>query len=364
MLGAPKTFMKKLRFGIIGPARIARKNWRASFYSGNCEITAVASRDIQRSRKFIAECQAQNPFASPPTAFGNYGELLASKNIDAVYIPLPTALRQEWVIRAAEAGKHVICEKPCAVNARDLEEMISACRKNRVQFMDGVMFMHNRRLDQIRAVLDEGVAVGHVKRLTSNFSFLGAEDFMRANIRANRTLEPAGCLGDLGWYCIRFALWLMNWQMPIRVDGKIISRAANDPAGAPVEFSGELFFDGGVSMGFYCSFLAHNHQALVISGTKGFLQMQDFVNSFRGEPAFETVNIQPRTDGSNSFAQPVVKQFPHIDPGDKPETAQETNMFRNFANQIFSGKLNDEWPMWSSKTQQVLDACLEAAFKR
>ena len=242
--------------------------------------------------------------------------------------------------------------------------MIAACKKNRVQFMDGVMFMHNRRLDQIRAVLDEGVAVGHVKRLTSNFSFLGAEDFMRANIRANRTLEPAGCLGDLGWYCIRFALWLMKWQMPIRVDGKIISRAANDSSGVPVEFSGELFFDGGVSMGFYCSFLAANHQALVISGTKGFLQMQDFVNSFRGEPAFETVNIQPRTDGSNSFAQPVVKQFPHIDPGDKPETAQETNMFRNFANQIFSGKLNEDWPMWSSKTQQVQDACLEAALKR
>jgi predicted dehydrogenase len=356
--------MNKLRFGIIGPARIARKNWRAGFYSGNCEVTAVASRDLERSRKFISECQAQFPFETLPAAFGSYEALLASKNVDAVYIPLPTALRKEWVVRAAQAGKHVICEKPCAVSTGDLEEMISACRQNRVQFMDGVMFMHNRRLDQIRAVLDEGVAVGQVRRLTSNFSFLGAEDFMHANIRASRSLEPAGCLGDLGWYCIRFALWLMNWQMPRQVDGRIISRAANEPSGVPVEFSGELFFDRDVSLGFYCSFLAANHQAFVISGTKGFLQMQDFVNSFRGEPAFETVTIQLQTDGGNSFARPVVKLFPHVEPGDNPETAQETNMFRNFANQIFSGKLNDDWPMWSAKTQEVLDACLEAAQKK
>jgi predicted dehydrogenase len=356
--------MKKLRFGIVGPARIARKNWKAIFHSGNCEVAAVASRDIERSRKFIAECQAQAPFANPPTAFGGYEELLTSKDIDAVYIPLPTGLRKEWVVRAAEAGKHVICEKPCAVSAGDFEETISACKKNRVQFMDGVMFMHNRRLDQIRAVLDEGVAVGQVKRLTSNFSFLGTEDFMRANIRASSALEPAGCLGDLGWYCIRFALWTVNWQMPNRIDGKIISRAANDPVGVPVEFSGELFFDGGISMGFYCSFIAAHHQALVIGGTKGFLQMQDFVNPFRGEPAFETVKTEFHSDGANSFAKPVSQKFPHTESGDNPATTQESNMFRNFANQIFSGKLNDDWPMWSLKTQQVQDACLDSALNR
>jgi predicted dehydrogenase len=353
--------MKKLRMGFLSTAGIARKNWRAIFYSGNCEVAAVASRDIERSRKFIAECQAQVPFTTPPTAFGSYEELVASKNVDAVYVPLPTGLRKEWVIRAAEAGKHVVCEKPCAVSTRDLEEMISACRKNRVQFMDGVMFMHNRRLDQIRAVLDEGIAVGQARRITSSFSFLGAEDFLRANIRASNTLEPAGCLGDLGWYCIRFALWMMNWQLPRSVDGKIISHAANDPSGVPVEFSGELFFDGGVSSAFYCSFVAASEQCLTISGAKGFLRMTDFVNPFRGEPAFETISVKLHGDGANSFTRPVVQQFPFAESGDNPATAQAANMFRNFANQIFSGKLNDDWPMWSAKTQKVLDACLESA---
>jgi predicted dehydrogenase len=147
------------------------------------------------------------------------------------------------------------CEKPCAVSAADLEEMISACRKNRVQFMDGVMFMHNRRLDQIRETLVDGNSIGQIKRIASQFSFLGAEDFLRANIRVSRT-RTAGCLGDLGWYCIRFTLWTMNWQMPRRVEGKIISRAGNNSSGVPLEFFGELFFDGGVSAGFYCTFLA------------------------------------------------------------------------------------------------------------
>src|ERR1035437_8046264 len=137
--------MNKLRFGILSTAGIARKNWKAIFSSGNCVVPAVASRDVKRSRQFIAECQAETPFETPPAPLGSYEELLASKNVDAVYVPLPTGLRKEWVLRAAEAGKHVVCEKPCAVNAADLQEMISACPKNRVQLMDGVMFLHSTR---------------------------------------------------------------------------------------------------------------------------------------------------------------------------------------------------------------------------
>jgi predicted dehydrogenase len=351
--------MRKLRFGIIGPARIARKNWKAIFNSGNCEVVAVASRDLARSRTFIADCQAQVPFEKKPTAFGSYEELLASKEVDAVYIPLPTALRKEWVVRAAEAGKHVISEKPCAVSMGELEEMINACRKNNVQFMDGVMFMHNRRLGQIRETLNDENSIGQIKRIASHFSFLGSEDFLHANIRANRKLEPAGCLGDLGWYCLRFAFWTMNWQMPSSIEGKIISRAANDPAGVPVEFSGELFFDGGVSAGFYCSFVAVNQQTVTITGTKGLLNVHDFVNPFRGEPAFDTVKTEFHSDGCNSFARPVLNQIPHIESGDNPATSQEANMFRNFADQISSGKPNTDWPMWALETQKVMDACLQ-----
>src|SRR5436189_2655291 len=109
--------MNKLRFGILSTAAIGRKNWKAIFQSGSAVVTAVASRDAGRSRKFIDECQLESPFESAPSPLGSYEELLASKAVDAVYVPLPTGLRKEWVVRAAAAGKHVICEKPCAVNS-------------------------------------------------------------------------------------------------------------------------------------------------------------------------------------------------------------------------------------------------------
>jgi len=85
---------------------------------------------------------------------------------------LPTGLRQEWVLRAAQAGKHVVCEKPCATSVADLQEMVEACRLHGVQFMDGVMFMHSQRLPLLRKVLDDGQNVGEVRRITSAFTSL------------------------------------------------------------------------------------------------------------------------------------------------------------------------------------------------
>src|ERR1035437_2212745 len=232
-------FMKKLRIGFLSTAGIGKKNWQAIFNSGNCVIAAVASRDVTKSRKFIDECQHEFAFVETPRALGSYEELIASPDVDAVYIPLPTGLRKEWVLRAAAAGKHVIVEKPCAVSAADLQEMISACRKNRVQFMDGVMFMHSPRLNRIREVLDDGKSVGPLRRISSAFSFLGTGDFSRGNIRMDGRLEPSGCLGDLGWYCIRFTLWTMKWQLPHTVTGRILSQS--EPTGgrepAPTAFS-------------------------------------------------------------------------------------------------------------------------------
>src|SRR6266699_1426080 len=102
--------MPNLRWGILSTAGIARKNWKAIRNSGNSVVTAVASRDISRSREFIADCQRENPFDTAPAALGSYEELIALPNVDAIYIPIPTGMRKEWVVRAAGAGKHVLCE--------------------------------------------------------------------------------------------------------------------------------------------------------------------------------------------------------------------------------------------------------------
>src|SRR4029077_10669150 len=125
---------------------IARKNWKAIRNAGNSALVAVASRDRDRAQRFIDDCQADAPLAPAPAPCASYQELLDRSDIDAVYIPLPTGIRKEWVVRAARDGKTVLCEKPCAVNSADLRFMLDACRAAGVQFMDGVMFMHSQRL--------------------------------------------------------------------------------------------------------------------------------------------------------------------------------------------------------------------------
>jgi len=351
--------MEKLRIGFLSTAGIGRKNWKAVFHSGNCVVAAVASREAQKSRQFIDECQRESAFAETPRAFGSYGELIASPDVDAVYIPLPTALRKDFVIRAAQNGKHIICEKPCAASVAELEEMLAACAKNKVQFMDGVMFMHSPRLGKVREILDDGRSVREIRRISSAFSFYPADGkFFTDNIRTDGALEPAGCLGDLGWYSIRFALWTLDWRLPQTVTGKILSEssATGGRVPSPVEFSAELFFDGGVSFSFYSSFLTGRQQWVHVSGQDGWLRLPDFVHPFNSyEPAIEV--------NEKFISTPAGVKCPAgIDPFPQGHAhAQDTGMFRNFADQIFSCKLNEDWPAWALKTQIVLDACLEAA---
>lgn len=355
---------KKLRWGILSTAQIARKNWKAIHHTGNGTVVAVASRDIERSRRFIAECQAQAPMDAAPRAFGSYEELLALKNVDAVYIPLPTGLRKEWVIRAAQAGKHIVCEKPCAASIADLHEMLAACRSHRVQFIDGVMFMHSQRLARMREVLDDGVSVGDIKRITSSFNFCAPPEFFMGNIRAHGALEPYGCLGDLGWYCIRFALWVMNWQLPRRVTGRFLNEvtAPRSPAPVPTEFSGELLFENGVSSGFYCSFITANEQCAIVSGSKGYLRVPDFVAPFFGsELSFEVNNAVHNVSGCDFNMEPRWRHFAVPEYGNSHPTAQETNLFRNFTNQVRSSTPNELWLEMALKTQQVMEACFESA---
>jgi predicted dehydrogenase len=352
------------RWGILGTARIARKNWMAIRNAGNAALVAVASRDPERARRFIEECQADVPLTPRPAACGSYPELLDRDDIDAVYLPLPTGIRKEWVLQAARAGKHVLCEKPCALSSADLRAMLDACRESRVQFMDGVMFMHSRRLPLLRQTLDDGRSIGSVRRITSQFSFLPPDDFLTTNIRASNLLEPLGCLGDLGWYNIRFSLWVMNEQLPERVAGRLLAGHAPGagPPG-PMEFSGELFFPGGASASFFCSYRTGNQQWATVSGTHGSLHVPDFVVPFYGnEVSFEAnapvFRVRSCCD-SNMESHPrrlAVHEYSNGRPN-----AQETNMIRTFGQIVTSGECQLQWGEQALATQRVLDALLCSA---
>lgn len=340
---------------------------------GNARVAAVASRQVAAAQRFIDECSAQVPQIEPPLALGSYTELLDRDDIDAVYIPLPTALRHEWVVRAAQAGKHVIGEKPAALNAEQVADMLNVCQQHNVQYMDGVMFMHSQRLPLVRRLLDaasscepsvERASIGQLRRMASHFSFAGNDEFQASNIRTHSELEPYGCLGDLGWYCVRFFLWAMHGLMPVEVRARCLTelRGQQSPAGVPGEFSAELIFPGGVSANFYCSFVTENQQWLHLSGSRGYLRIDDFVLPYQGcevavhlgQDAFAIDNCAFHME--HHATRHAVRE---MDAGH--QTSQEVRMFQHFSDLVLSGRREAAWPKWTLDTQRVLDACFSSA---
>jgi predicted dehydrogenase len=356
---------KICRFGILSTAGIGRKNWKAMRLAGNACVAAVASRNVESAQKFIDECSVEVPQLERPQAFGSYEELLASDSIDAVYIPLPTALRHRWVIKAAEAGKHVIGEKPAALNATQVNEMLEACRKQGVQYMDGVMYMHSQRLPLLRKLLDSG-RIGETRRIASQFSFNGGPEFDQHNIRTNSELEPHGCLGDLGWYCLRFFYWLMKGQMPVEVRARTLFslQGQASPQAVPGEFSAELTYANGVTASFYNSFRTQHQQWVHISGTEGYLRVDDFVLPYRaGELAAYVGRDHFMIDNCSFHMENHLERYSVREYDAGENTAQEVRMIRAFADQTLSGTLNDNWPQWTLHTQQLLDACFASSQK-
>lgn len=353
-----------LRWGILSTAGIARKNWEAIKNSGNGVVTAVASRDAAKAQQFIDECQGEVPFEEAPRAIGGYDEIIVADDVDAVYIPLPTGLRKEWVIKAAKAGKHVMCEKPCAISHADLVEMTDACAANKVQFMDGIMYMHSDRMPLWRAAIDDPANVGKITRIASAFSFCAPPEFLAENIRLNSELEPAGALGDLGWYTIRATLFVMNYEMPKSLRATMLSTAsrADSPNKVPTELSAELFFENGISATFYNSFLTNHQQYVHVSGDKGNIRLDDLVLPYNdGELGFEVNNGQFVVEGCKFTMEKHLRREFVTELGGNDPNAQETKLFRNFATLALSGTPDSIWPEAALKTQAILDACLQSA---
>ena len=177
-------------------------------------------------------------------------------------------------------------------------------------------------------------------------------------------LEPAGCLGDLGWYTIRFSLWAMQFAMPKSVTGRILTGAgrADSSDQVPVEFSGELFFDDGVSASFYNSFLTENQQLISVSGNKGQLTLNDFVLPYYdAEVGFDVTNARFEVNGSQFNMERHTKHHAVKEYSNNHPSAQETRLFRTFAECVHTGKIDPHWPDIALKTQQVMDACLKSA---
>ena len=347
------------RWGILSTANIGRKNWRAITLSGNGVVQAVSSRSEAKAKTYIDECMAEVPLPVAPQAFGSHQELLESDQIDAVYIPLPTGLRKEWVLEAAKAGKHVLIEKPVADTLQDAIEMRDACKQAGVQFMDGVMFDHSKRISEVANQL-EGGSIGTLRRIQAHFSFNGDDEFQQDNIRTDMVLEKHGCLGDLGWYCIRFILWASAFRDPVRVSARTVTKLQRPGSDdwVPGQFAAEFEYEDGLTAGFFCSFMTANQQLASVSGTDGYLTLDDYVL-----PLFDSkldwqihrhdLQIDNCTWNFLRRSEPFYTDEFHGAHGN----AQEVNMMRAFADIVCSGQLNDELADRAIKTQRLLDAC-------
>ena len=152
-----------VRWGILSTARIATKVASAIHATAGAEVTAVASRTKERAELWAREHNVGN-------SYGNYEALVEDEQLDAIYVPLPPSMHAEWTIRCAEAGKHVLCEKPLAMSAAEAQEMADACRANNVQLMDATMWVHHPRASDMLAPIQNGT-LGELRRVTSAFSF-------------------------------------------------------------------------------------------------------------------------------------------------------------------------------------------------
>ena len=220
--------MKKLRFGILGAARIARKLVTAMRAAKGVEPVAVASRDAAKAAAFAREFRLE-----PVTG---YQALLARPDLDAIYIPLPDGLHEEWTLRAAAAGKHVLCEKSLTSSYASAVRMVAACRAAHVRLLEAFMFRFHAQHAKVRALLAGplGAPLAYVGR----FGFHLDDP---ANIRLQASLA-GGSLSDVGCYC------LCGARVALAREPLAVSAQLTIPAQYGVDTTGHalLEFDGGL----------------------------------------------------------------------------------------------------------------------
>lgn len=270
----------KIRWGILGYARIAREQVMPAIQrSSNSTLGALASRDGAR----LKDAQALFPTL---TFHRSYDALLADPTIDAVYIPLPNALHREWTLRAARAGKHILCEKPMALTAEESAEMIVAARQCGVKLMEAFMYRYTHRTRAVIDLLRSGV-LGDIKYVASTFRFLLSNP---ASIKLRPELG-GGALYDVGCYPVNFiglvadvaADARLGSVMPESVSGESVRAGGVDMA-----FSAVLKYSSGLIGSANCGFNAHGRMFSEVIGTKGALEIPDTYLNDPGAMALTT----------------------------------------------------------------------------
>ncbi len=340
-----------IRWGILSTARIATRVAAAIDAAAATEVSAVASRSLERAESWAREHGVARTCA-------DYQALLDDDQLDAIYVPLPPSMHAEWTIRCAEAGKHVLCEKPLAMNAAEAVEMAAACREHNVQLMDATMWVHHPRTADMFRPIQDGT-LGELRRVTSAFSF-DLEPYLETkpphaavDPRTGKTQKElvsahefrlqrelgGGALLDLGWYNVRAALWAMG-ELPRQVFAKAHYRNQVD-----ISMNALLWYDDDRTVSFDCGYDLAPRKWFEVVGTKSSLVCDDF--------------LSPRDPDRPRFwtHDEAGQSHEHVSAAD----VQEVCMIDRFCKIVRSGELDESWPRISVAAQRVCDAVNQSA---
>ncbi|TCU18287.1 Gfo/Idh/MocA family protein [Rhizobium sullae] len=321
-----------LRFGIISTAKIGRELVVPAIQDAeNCVVTAIASRDPKKAREMASRF-------SVPHAFGSYEEMLASDVIDAVYIPLPTSQHVEWTIKAADAGKHVLCEKPIALNAGEIDSLIAARDRNKVLITEAYMVTYAPVWRKVRSLIADD-AIGKLRHVQGAFTYFNRDPGNMRNIPA----LGGGGLPDIGVYptiSTRFS----TGKEPVRIQAV----TERDPEFGTDIYSSVKADFGDFELSFYISTQMANRQVMVFHGTEGYIEVKSPFNADRWGP--EELELANRSHNeSTTFRFQDSRQY-----------RREAEAFARAA----KGEKEEVVTLESSKlNQKVIDAIYRASEK-
>ena len=259
---------KKIRWGVLSTANIGMKKVIPAMQQGQyTSIVAIASRDLAKSREAASALGI-------PTAYGSYEELLADPNIDAIYNPLPNNMHVPWTIKAAEAGKHVLCEKPISLTVAEAETLLAVRARTGVKIGEAFMVRSHPQWIRLRALLDEG-RIGELRSMAGFFSYYNINP---ANIR-NKIDAGGGALMDIGCYLIQAARFAFA-QEPTRV----VASIDRDPQMRTDRLTSAILdFPGGQSI-FTCSTQLVPYERIYFLASKGRIELEIPVNTALDRP--------------------------------------------------------------------------------
>jgi xylose dehydrogenase (NAD/NADP) len=249
--------VEKVRFGIVSTAHINRLVIPPARESDKVEIVAVASRDQARAEAYAREWQIER-------AHGSYEALLEDPDVDAVYISLPNTMHVEWSIKAVEAGKHVLVEKPFSRHAEEVEQAFDAAERAGRLLSEAFMYRHNPQTARVSELMREG-AIGELRVVRAVFSY---SLYDADNIRLRTDVE-GGSLMDVGCYCVSGSRLLAGEPE------SVFGRAYIGPTGTDWVFTGSMGFPGDVVALFDCGTCLPERDELEAIGTEGSLFLDD-----------------------------------------------------------------------------------------